>query len=133
MQGLVPLSRSLPAVCATQSAHQQSPTLVPPSHRHNLWLNQQSGGRHKSRAERRCVHTAVSRLDIQPNAAAVDVSTAPLPLTLTEAGPTTPKPSYEAIDSQLHNRLFMHLFRAKLAEGLGEDAPEPGCDPVLKL
>ena len=42
------------------------------------------------------------------------------------AGPTTPKPSYEAIDSQPQNRLFMHLFRGKLAEGLGEDAPEPG-------
>lgn len=42
------------------------------------------------------------------------------------AGPRDDPPSYEAIDAQPHNRLFMHMFRQSVAEGLGEDAPEPG-------
>jgi hypothetical protein len=42
------------------------------------------------------------------------------------AGPRDDPPSYEAIDAQPHNRLFMHMFRQSVVEGLGEDAPEPG-------
>ena len=42
------------------------------------------------------------------------------------AGPRDDPPSYAAIDAQPHNRLFMHMFRRSVVEGLGEDAPEPG-------
>lgn len=42
------------------------------------------------------------------------------------AGPPDDPPSYEAIDAAPHNRLFMHLFRQAVVQGLGEDAPEPG-------
>lgn len=49
------------------------------------------------------------------------------------AGPTDEPPSYEAIDSRPHNRLFMHLFRQAVVEGLGEDAPEPGFDGIITL
>jgi hypothetical protein len=43
------------------------------------------------------------------------------------AGPRDDPPSYEAIDARPHNRLFMHMFRQSVVDGLGEDAPEPGC------
>lgn len=86
------------------------------------------GGRSTASAGRSGSCLAASR----PLAAAFAVDEPPAaPLSLAPgsiaAGPTTPKPSYEAIDSQPQNRLFMHLFRGKLAEGLGEDASEPGC------
>jgi hypothetical protein len=42
------------------------------------------------------------------------------------AGPRDDPPSYEAIDAQPHNRLFMHLFRQAVVDGLGEDTPETG-------
>lgn len=42
------------------------------------------------------------------------------------AGPPDAPPSYESIDAQPHNRLFMHMFRQAVVDSLGEDAPEPG-------
>lgn len=49
------------------------------------------------------------------------------------AGPTDSPPEYSGIDSKLHNRLFMHLFRQALVQKLGEDAPEPGFDGIITL
>lgn len=42
------------------------------------------------------------------------------------AGPRDDPPSYEAIDAAPHNRLFMHLFREAVVDGLGEDTPAQG-------
>ena len=76
------------------------------------------------------MHASATRLESQLAAAVVEPMPVSLPSTLKAAGPTTPKPSYGTIDSQPQNRLFMHLFRQKLAEGLGEDAQEPGYESV---
>lgn len=83
--------------------------------------------RPKSQPEGRCTRASASSTEIQLVAAvAEEEASVPEEDASRAAGPTTPKPSYDAIDSQPQNRLFMHLFRQKLAEGLGEDAPEPG-------
>ena len=47
-----------------------------------------------------------------------------------EAGPKDEPPSYEAIDSNPINSLFMTLFRAKVVERVGWDSPlEVGHSP----
>lgn len=49
------------------------------------------------------------------------------------AGPTTPTPSYVDIDRQVINKVFMDLFRQKLALINGSDSPTPGYDGIIEM
>ncbi|EIE22959.1 hypothetical protein COCSUDRAFT_15824 [Coccomyxa subellipsoidea C-169] len=50
-----------------------------------------------------------------------------------KAGPETPAPSYESIDSQPLNRAIMSLFRQKMVAAIGKNSDKEGYDAIVDL